>query len=97
MRLLATVEKKDNEKLSKMKSEKCAFLCIWNETVDIEKEIGEAQNHCKAYKVLYHHPPDENLAVIFGQSTDEEMCKAQVECVHSYFLNHGWKHAKKEA
>jgi hypothetical protein len=63
--------------------------------VYVEGEVAEARKNCGVVSpwdvVCDHHPGDEFGLITGTMSTDEEQRKAQVECVHSYLLAHGWK------
>ena len=79
------------KKLSKVQPELgYHFMCLWDGTVDIEEEIAEAQKHCNTYEVQCDHLPDDDSAIIYGGSANEELNKLEVSCVHSYLLEHGW-------
>ena len=67
------------------------FLCMWDENIDIEKEIEEAQKQCNTPEVQCYHPPKEHFAIAFGRSDNDEQTDAAVERLHSYLLIHGWE------
>jgi hypothetical protein len=64
---------------------------MWDENIDIEKEIEEAQQQSKLPEVQCYHPPKEHFAIVFGRSEDEELNSAVVERLHSYLRIHGWE------
>jgi len=66
------------------------FQCVWDETTDIAKEFEEAQRHCATHEVDCDYVPNEDTAMIHGTSMHDELNMAEVECIHSYFLEHGW-------
>lgn len=66
---------------------------VQNETVDVEKEVREALKPCgvpSPMDVIADHTAGSEFGRVSGtMSTDEQLRKTQVECVHSYLLEHG--------
>ena len=67
------------------------FYCWFDSTVHITDEFQEAKTQCKATAVVCGHKQNEDAAIIVGRGKWGYGNKKDVECVRSYFLDHGWK------
>jgi hypothetical protein len=66
------------------------FQCVWDEATDIVKEFEEAQIRCGTHEVQCDYLQNEDTAMIHGTSMHEQLNRAEVECIHTYLLAHGW-------
>ena len=66
------------------------FYCWFDPTVGFVKEFQEATTHCKTNEVVCNHKPEGDAAIIVGRGKYPYLNRNNVECVRSYFLEHGW-------
>jgi hypothetical protein len=67
------------------------FYCWFDPAVRIREEFQEGRKHCNTYEVDCDHQPDQDAATIVGRGAFADQNKKDVECVRSYFVDHGWK------
>jgi hypothetical protein len=70
------------------------FYCWFDSTVRVTEEFQEATTHCRTSEVVCNHKPEDDAAIIVGRGRYAYRNKDNVECVRSYFLEHGWKLTK---
>lgn len=67
------------------------FICWFDQAVHMEEEFQQATKHCNTDHVLCDHQPDLVTSIVMGRGRWADKNKKDVECVHSYLLDHGWK------
>jgi hypothetical protein len=78
------------------------FECWWNGTFDIREEVAAARKHCgvaSPFDVLVGPSWQQNnlnALVTSGNSIDEARSMRQMECVHSYLLEHEWTRRQRD-
>jgi hypothetical protein len=67
---------------------------VQNEPVTVDEEVRAALRPCgipSPMDVFANHQLDSEFGSVSGsRSTDEQLRNTQVECMHSYLLEHGW-------
>ena len=67
------------------------FNCWFDPAVHMRVEFQEARKYCDTYEVDLDHQSDQEAATIVGRGAFADQNKKDVECLRSYFLDHGWK------
>lgn len=67
------------------------FLCWFDPVVRMTEEFEEARRHCNAYELDCDHQGYQDEATIVGRGSFADQNRKDVECIRTFFLDHGWK------